>query len=178
MTEQTVDTMIDECLAQGLIKNKTEGKKLKKAGLLELLAAHTAKSVAEPETVFVQGEMKPFSEVKKALEALPVSAEPETTHTTTDLLAEDVPAQDWPTRGHVKAMEMPDSTVESVPVVEKDLHHDHEHDSSEHVPSPAADNILRRYGNQYRTSRGGEKRDRVKTKAARRARKIARRNRK
>ncbi len=46
---QTVETLTTQALGMGLIKNKTEGKTLKKAGLLELIAKYQAAQLAAEE---------------------------------------------------------------------------------------------------------------------------------
>ncbi len=44
---QTVETLTTQALGMGLIKNKTEGKTLKKAGLLDLIAKYQAEQLKE-----------------------------------------------------------------------------------------------------------------------------------
>jgi len=111
-------------------------------------------------TVYVQGEAKPIQEVIEQIEQNVAEAD-----VCTALDMED---------------EIP-SALQEQTEAEKDLHVPNEPatpDSESGVSEQVTQNILRRWGNTMRQNRGGKKRDKVKAKAARRARKITRRNRK
>lgn len=167
MTEQTVDSLIDQALSAGLIKNKTEGKKLKKAGLLQLLSVHNT-----PDAILANVEGPPplvelLAQHEDAI--LDIEATPSKVAVLTE---KDI--QDWPIR-HVKALEsqeFPQVTTEDLLTPEGPA----THLEVPEVSNRAADNILLRYSNHLRAGRGGERRDRAKAKAARKARKINRRN--
>jgi hypothetical protein len=181
MSEQTVDALIDEALKNNLIKNKTEGRKLKKAGLMELLTKHNAEPY-EPEKLDAEcaanakayaAEANSMADALAALDEKVVVVDAGEPHVQGIIKALDheavlvhkgralgpsqlptIQEQDWP----VRALVAPEKNLLQPAV------------SDTSTSSRPATNILYRYGNDFRTGRGGQRRDKAKAKAARRAR--------
>lgn len=177
----TVESLTQQALTLGLIKNKTEGKTLKKAGLLDLLAKHNmAKTIPATSVELPPLEEKCEYDVDGLCETH-TGAEAHTDLQGSNAVAEpSAQEKDWAVRV-LKALDMP-PVLEVASFMQDHVHDEnclHDHPTSGNPPSVigerAADSILSRYHNSQRFGRGGTTRDRAKAKAARKARRHNRR---